>query len=69
MDNLKKNNKEKYQKQFSKWDAALIKAKVNNLEALYKKVQQEIRKSPKRVKVERKNIVRKTITKELGHLV
>ena len=69
MDLLKKNNKEKYAKQFSKWEACLAKAKVSNMEALYKKVHSEIRKSPKRVKVDKKAPVRKQITKEKGVLV
>jgi large subunit ribosomal protein L5e len=67
MDHLKKTAKEKYNKQFSKWDATLTKAKVANLEALYKKVHSEIRKNAKRVKVERKQAaVRKQIKKEKG---
>lgn len=70
MDQLKKENKDRYNKQFSKWDAALTKAKANNLEALYKRVHQEIRKSPKRVKTERKGApVRKEISKANGALV
>jgi large subunit ribosomal protein L5e len=54
IDLLKKDNKERYNKQFSKWDAAITKAKVANLEALYKKVHAAIRANPKRVKTERK---------------
>lgn len=70
MDQLKKENKDRYNKQFSKWDAALTKAKANNLEALYKRIHQEIRKSPKRVKTERKGApVRKEISKANGALV
>lgn len=69
MDTLKKSNKDKYTKQFSKWDAALVKAKVNTLEALYKKAHTEIRKAPKRVKVDKKAPVRKQITKADGSLV
>lgn len=70
MDLLKKENKDRFKKQFGKWEAALTKAKVNNLEALYKKVHAEIRKAPKRVKVEKKSpAVRKQITKAKGQLV
>lgn len=69
MDTLKKNNKERYTKQFSKWDAALTKAKVATLEALYKKAHTEIRKAPKRVRGEKKAPVRKQITKANGSLV
>jgi len=55
MDILKKDkNNDKYKKQFSKWDATLVKNKVQNLEALYKKIHAEIRKGPKKVKVEKK---------------
>jgi large subunit ribosomal protein L5e len=67
IDHLKKASKEKYTKQFSKWDAALTKAKVNNLEALYKKAHGDIRKDPKRVKAVRKNApIRKSISKDKG---
>lgn len=59
MDLLKKNNKDKYKTQFNKWDAALTKAKVNSLEALYKKVHQGIRANPKKEKVARKNAVQR----------
>ena len=65
MDKLKKENKQKYTTQFSQWDKTLTKAKVSNLEALYKKVHSEIRKNPKFVKAERKGTpVRKVIKKE-----
>ena len=70
MDLLKKNNKERYAKQFSKWELCLTKAKVSNLEAFYKKIHAEIRKAPKRVKTEKKQAaVRKQITKATGKLV
>ena len=70
MDKLKKENKERYTKQFSKWDATLTKAKVANLEAFYKTIHAAIRKGPKRVKAERKNaVVRKQISKENGSLI
>ena len=66
MDKLKKEDAARYSKQFSKWDSALKNAKVANLEALYKKVHSAIRAGPKRVKPEKKNTVRKSITKENG---
>jgi large subunit ribosomal protein L5e len=70
MDLLKKENKDRFKIQFGKWEAALTKAKVNTLEALYKKVHAEIRKAPKRVKVEKKSAaVRKQITKANGQFV
>jgi large subunit ribosomal protein L5e len=59
IDLLKKNNKDKFKTQFSHWDAAITKAKVNNLEALYKKAHQGIRANPKREKVARKNAVQR----------
>jgi len=52
MDHLKKENKDKFKTQFSKWDANLTKSKVSSLEALYKKLHADIRKSPARVKAE-----------------
>lgn len=64
MDHLKKDNKDKYKKQFSHWETTLTNNKVQNLEALYKKIHAEIRKSPARPKVEKKNAaVRKVISK------
>jgi large subunit ribosomal protein L5e len=70
MDKLKKDNATKFKKQFSRWAKNLETAKVANVEALYKKVHQEIRKGPARVKAERKNApVRKQITKANGELV
>lgn len=70
IDLLKKGDKARYQKQFSKWDAAITKAKVATLEALYKKAHAEIRKSPVRAKVARKQApVRKQVTKAKGALV
>lgn len=50
MDLLKKEKNDRYKKQFKAWDALLAKLKVNNLEALYKKLHADIRKAPKRVK-------------------
>jgi len=70
MDLLKKDKKEKYATIFSQWDKTLQKNKVANLEALYKKVHSEIRKSPKKVKAERKQAaVRKVLSKEKGALI
>jgi len=69
IDKLKKESKDKYTKQFSKWEANFTKAKVNTIEALYKKVHSEIRKSPLRPKVDKKAPIRKQITKANGELV
>jgi large subunit ribosomal protein L5e len=70
IDLLTKNNKDKLKKQFSNWLKNLEKAKVKNTEALYKKVHQEIRKNPVRVKVARKNaVVRKVISKQNGQRI
>jgi large subunit ribosomal protein L5e len=68
-DLLKKNNKDKFKKQFAKWEAALTKAKAANFEALYKKVHAEIRKAPARVKAAAKKPVRKQISKAKGSWV
>jgi large subunit ribosomal protein L5e len=38
MDKLKKENKDRFKKQFSRWEANLTKAKAATVEALYKKV-------------------------------
>jgi RNAse (barnase) inhibitor barstar len=54
MDFLKKEKKEKFATQFSRWEKTLAANKVQNLEALYKKIHAEIRKSPLKVKVEKK---------------
>jgi large subunit ribosomal protein L5e len=45
MDILKKDN-DRYQRQFSKWDACLKASKTVKLEDLYKKIHAEIRKNP-----------------------
>lgn len=68
-DLLKKENKDRFKKQFAGWEATLTKAKAANFEALYKKVHAEIRKSPQRVKAAKKNPVRKQISKAKGSLV
>jgi large subunit ribosomal protein L5e len=69
MDKLKKEDEGRFKRQFSRWAANLTSAKAANVEALYKKVHSEIRKSPLRPKAEKKNTVRKQITKENGSLV
>lgn len=66
MDLLKKNNKDKYTKQFKGWDALLTKTKTATLEALYKKVHAEIRKNSKRPEKAKKTPQRKVISKENG---
>lgn len=68
-DLLKKENKDRFKKQFNKWEATLTKAKAATFEALYKKVHAEIRKSPARPKADKKAPVRKQITKANGVLV
>jgi len=69
MDKLKKENKEHYNKHFSKWDAVIQKNKVANLEALYKKLHADIRKGPKKTKAERKHAPVHKITKEKGYIL
>lgn len=69
MDKLKKEDATRYNKQFSNWDKTLKNAKVANLEAFYKKVHAEIRKGPKRTKAEKKQTVRKSITKDNGSYI
>lgn len=70
MDHLKKSNKDRFKTQFNKWNATLTKAKLSNLEALYKKLHADIRKSPQKVKSDKKTApVRKTISKDVkGHV-
>ena len=68
-DRLKKENKDAFKKQFSKWDATLTKAKAANFEALYKKVHAEIRKNPVRPAVKKAAPVRKQVSKAKGALV
>jgi large subunit ribosomal protein L5e len=46
MTELKKDDKEAYARQFSKWEANLKKSGVTSLEKLYTKVHEEIRKNP-----------------------
>lgn len=47
---LKKGDKDRYTKQFSKWDATLKEAKVDSVEKLYTKIHADIRKDPIRPK-------------------
>lgn len=44
----------------------MTKNKVANLEALYKKLHAEIRKGPKRADKAKKNVTRKTVSREKG---
>lgn len=46
MKELKDESQDDYNTQFSKWDAALKASKVDNVEKLYQKVHDEIRKNP-----------------------
>jgi large subunit ribosomal protein L5e len=68
-DRLKKENKDAFKRQFSKWEETLAKAKAANFEALYKKVHAEIRKSPARAKAAEKKPVRKQVSKAKGALI
>ena len=52
---LKKGDPEDYKLQFSRWEANLQKLKVDNLEKLYTKIHEEIRKNPDRVKAPAKD--------------
>jgi len=53
MDELRENEDD-FNKQFSKWNKCLQAAKVENVEALFKKVHEGIRKDPVQKKVEHK---------------
>lgn len=68
-DLLKKENKDRFKKQFAGWEACLTKAKAANFEALYKKVHAEIRKAPKRVSTKNAKPTRKQVSKAKGVLV
>ena len=57
---LIKGDKDKYKKQFRKWDICLKAAKVNKIEDLYKKEFAEIRKNPDKV-VKKKNVQKKVV--------
>jgi large subunit ribosomal protein L5e len=61
MDHLEENDKEKYGRQFSKWDKCLKENNLDSLEELYKKVHDEIRKNPDRVTKKNANPVMKTL--------
>jgi len=64
-DDLKANNAQRFNKQFSKWEKALGGQKF---EALYKKVHAAIRANPARKEHKRQKAVR-TVTKHLGYNV
>lgn len=68
-DKLKKENQTAFVKQFSQWNKTLTNAKVATMEALYKKIHTEIRKSPARAAPAKKTIVRKQVSKANGALV
>jgi large subunit ribosomal protein L5e len=53
---LKKEGEEDYKRQFSRWDATLKALKADNLEKVYAKIHEEIRKNPDRVKKEVKKV-------------
>jgi large subunit ribosomal protein L5e len=50
MKSLKTDSKEDFERQFSDWSKCLTAAKVQTVEALYKKVHAEIRKNPTHTK-------------------
>jgi large subunit ribosomal protein L5e len=50
MKSLKTDSKEDFERQFSDWSKCLTAAKVQTVEALYKKVHAEIRKNPSHTK-------------------
>ena len=68
-DLLKKESKDKFQKQFKNWETTLTKAKAATFEALYKKLHADIRKTPARPKVDRKAPIRKQVIKKDGRLI
>lgn len=51
MEKLEEQDKTKFGKQFSKWNECLSKNKIDSLEDLYKRVHEEIRRNPDRVKL------------------
>lgn len=53
MEKLEEENKEKYKRQFSRWDKCLADNKIDSLEELYKKIHAEIRKNPDRVTIKK----------------
>jgi len=50
MNEMKKEDPEKFKRHFSKWSACLDKAKVKTCQDLYTKVHAAIRKNPERAK-------------------
>ncbi len=69
MDILKKKDKSLFDKQFSKWAAAMSKAKVTSLEDLYKKAHAAIRKDPTRKITKNAKPTRKDVSKKDGNQV
>jgi large subunit ribosomal protein L5e len=64
MNEMKKEDPEKFKRHFSKWSAALDKAKCKTCEDLYTKVHKAIRANPDRVKrAGNKKPTRKVVTK------
>lgn len=62
MEKLEESNKEKFNKQFSRWNKCLEANKLDSLEELYKKVHEEIRKNPDRVSIKKNsNPVRQSL--------
>jgi len=66
MNKLKKEDAEKYKRQFSQWDKCLTAAKAKTCEELYKKVHAEVIKNPDRVKKTNAKPVRKIVTPAPG---
>lgn len=63
MNHLKKENAEKYKRQFSQWDKCLAANKVKTCEDVYKKVHKQIQSNPDRkVKAGNQNPTRKVVT-------
>lgn len=54
MEKLEEEDKEAYEKQFSKWDACLNKNSLESVGELFKKIHEAIFKDPKRVKKDHK---------------
>lgn len=69
MDQLKKESKDRYDRQFSQWDKALKAAKVKNLEELYTKAHAAIRKDPSFKKKETKAGKREVVSFKMGEKV
>lgn len=64
MNEMKKEDNEKFKRHFSRWSQTLQKAGVSKCEDLYKKVHDQIRKNPVRAKkAGNKKPTRKVVTK------